>query len=80
MLQREQGGDDGGPVVLYAVLGGVETICLYTEAGYRRLSDELRDSGLEPEALLAYEDLFYAMSRPVELDKAGRVRLPRAPA
>ena len=76
MLQREQGGDEGQAVVLYAVLAGAETIGLYTEAGYRRLSEELRSSGLDPEELLEYEEVFYAMSRPVELDKAGRVRLP----
>lgn len=76
MLQRGQGGDDAGPVVLYAVLGGSETICLYTESGYHRLYEELRNSGLDPEELLAYEDLFYGTSRQVELDKAGRVRLP----
>ncbi|MEM9415557.1 MAG: hypothetical protein AAGA29_08785 [Planctomycetota bacterium] len=78
-LQRGLGGDDGEgdrTIVLYAVLAGEETIALYTEAGYDRLSEELRNSGLDPEELLEYEDLFYAMSQQIELDKAGRARLP----
>lgn len=78
-LQRElgrAGGDGDSSIVLYAVLAGEETIALYTEQGYERLAEELRHSGLEPEALLEYEDLFYAMSQQVELDKAGRARLP----
>lgn len=83
MLQRGRGAGDGGkgdgddqPIILYAVLGGAETICLYTEQGYHRLSEDLRNYAEESEELLDYEDVFFAMSRPVELDKAGRVRLP----
>ncbi|MFI4861266.1 MAG: division/cell wall cluster transcriptional repressor MraZ [Phycisphaerales bacterium JB063] len=78
-LQRELERGDGqgdGPIVLYAVLAGEETIALYTEAGYERLSEELRNSGLDPEELLEYEDLFHGMSQDIELDKAGRAKLP----
>lgn len=68
--------EQGDAVRLYAVLGGQDVICLYTRPGYERLAEELRQSETDTEQLLAYEEFFYGMSRPVQMDKAGRVRLP----
>ena len=75
-LQRGLGTGEGDPVVLYCVLGGSDVLCLYTEPGYSRLAEELRQSDLDPEQLLAYEEVFYANSKRIEMDSAGRVRLP----
>ncbi|MGB0768957.1 MAG: division/cell wall cluster transcriptional repressor MraZ [Phycisphaeraceae bacterium] len=75
-LQRGLGTGEGDAVVLYCVLGGADVLCLYTEPGYHRLAEELRRSDVEPEALLAYEEVFYASSKRIDMDGAGRIRLP----
>lgn len=75
-LQRGLGTGEGDAVVLYCVLGGPDVLCLYTEPGYQRLAEELRESEVDPEQLLDYEELFYANSKRIEMDSAGRVRLP----
>lgn len=75
-LQRALGTGEGDTVVLYCVLGGPDVLCLYTEPGYQRLAEELRQSDLDPVELLDYEEVFYANSKRIEMDSAGRVRLP----
>lgn len=75
-LQRGLGTGEGDAVVLYCVLGGADVLCLYTEPGYQRLADELRTSDVDPAELLEYEEVFYANSKRIEMDSAGRVRLP----
>jgi len=75
-LEEVFGGEQGDAIKLYAVLGGQDVICLYTQPGYQRMAEELRQSGMETKQLLAYEEFFYGMSRPVHMDKAGRIRLP----
>lgn len=75
-LQRGLGTGEGDAVVLYCVLGGADVLCLYTEPGYSRLAEELRQSDLDPVDLLEYEEVFYANSKRIEMDSAGRVRLP----
>jgi len=62
--------------VLYCVLGGPDVLCLYTEPGYERLAEELRQSDVDPMELLEYEEVFYANSKRIEMDSAGRIRLP----
>ena len=64
------------PIVLYAVLSGTETIALYTEAGFEKIADDLRNSTGDIDELLDYEETFFALSQAIELDKAGRARLP----
>lgn len=75
-LQRGLGTGEGDGAVLYCVLGGADVLCLYTEPGYQRLAEDLRRSDIDPEELLAYEEVFYANSKRIEMDSAGRVRLP----
>lgn len=75
-MQRGLGTGEGDTVVLYCVLGGPDVLCLYTEPGYQRLAEELRQSGIDPAELLEYEEVFYANSKRIEMDGAGRVRLP----
>ena len=76
VVQRALGLGEGDAVVFYCVLGGPDVLCLYTEPGYDRLAEELRQSDLDPEQLLEYEDVFFSQSRRVEMDSAGRIRLP----
>ena len=75
-LQRGLGAGEGDAIVLYVVLGGDDVVCLYTEPGYLRLAEDMRQCRLDPEELLAYEEMFFAMSSRIEMDKAGRIRLP----
>ncbi|MEM9019287.1 MAG: hypothetical protein AAGC44_01890 [Planctomycetota bacterium] len=75
-VQRGLGLGEGDTVVFYCVLGGPDVLCLYTEPGYQRRAEELRQSDLDPAELLEYEDVFFSQSQRVEMDSAGRVRLP----
>lgn len=75
-LQRGLGTAEGDGVALYCVLGGPDVLCLYTEPGYQRLAEELRQSDIDPMQLLDYEEVFYANSKRIEMDGAGRIRLP----
>lgn len=75
-LQRGLGTGEGDTVVLYCVLGGPDVLCLYTEPGYQKLADELRQSDIDPVQLLEYEEVFYASSKRIDMDGAGRIRLP----
>lgn len=72
----EDGGGKGGSGVLYVTLGRDGTLSLYTEQGYEKRADELDHSEMDADELLEFERLFYALSKPVELDKQGRVTLP----
>ncbi|GAB4191527.1 MAG: division/cell wall cluster transcriptional repressor MraZ [Phycisphaeraceae bacterium] len=76
MSRHGDGGGKGDPIVLYVTLGRDSGLCLYTEQGYEKRADELDQSEMDAEELLEYERLFYALSKPVELDKQGRVTLP----
>ena len=75
-LQRGLGTAEGDGVALYCVLGGADVLCLYTEPGYQRLAEDLRRSDIDPMELLDYEEVFYASSKRIEMDGAGRIRLP----
>lgn len=71
------GGKSGGDgIYLYVTLGKGGTLCLYTEQGYDKRAAELDHSEMDPDELLAYEQIFYSSSKLVELDKQGRVTLP----
>lgn len=65
-----------GSIHLYVTLGEGASLCLYTEAGFNQRADELDHSELDADQLLLYEHLKYTLSRRLELDKQGRVRLP----
>lgn len=60
---------------LYVTLGE-GALCLYTEQAFEKRAEELDHSEQDPDQLLAYERMFYSLSRRLELDKQGRVRLP----
>lgn len=75
-IKRSAGPDTRGAVFLYVTLGKDGTLCLYTEQGYERRAEELDHSEMDGEELLEYERVFYALSKPVEFDKQGRITLP----
>lgn len=63
-------------IFLYVTLGEGQALCLYTEEGFEQRANELDHSSLDPDQLLAYERMMFSLSRRVEIDKQGRVRLP----
>jgi MraZ protein len=75
-LLRRQPQAGGEPLALYVTRGEGQTLCLYTEAGFEQRAAELDKSELETEQLLAYERVMFSLTRRVELDEQGRVRLP----
>jgi MraZ protein len=69
--------DDGSPgVFLYVTLGEGDSLCLYTEEVFEQRARELDSSELDPDELLMFERMMFSLARRVEMDKAGRLRLP----
>lgn len=83
LLERADGSGRSEPVYLYATLGeqtqdGKRALCLYTKESFDQRARELDSSELETEQLLEYERLMFSLSRRVDLDTQGRVRLPES--
>lgn len=80
LLQRDAAaGSQGlgaGGVLLYVVLSKGNVLCLYTEAEFDRRAQELERSERDPDEVLEYEELRFSLAEPVEMDAAGRIRLP----
>ncbi len=77
LIQAERGANnDGEPLKMYVTLGEGQCLCLYTEQGFEKRAEELDHSELDADELLAYERIMFSMTRQVELDKQGRIRLP----
>ena len=62
----------------YVTLGDPQALCLYTDDQFEKRAAELDDSERGPEEILRYESLLFSLSRRVEMDKNGRVRLPES--
>ena len=67
-----------GPIVVYVTLGEGQSLHVYTARGFEQRAAELIDSQTEPEQLLVYERLWFSLARRVEIDTAGRIRLPES--
>lgn len=63
-------------VFLYVTLGEGQSLYLYTEDRFDQRAAELIGSQLDPDQLLVYERMWFSLARRVELDGAGRIRLP----
>lgn len=75
-LQRAVGAVEGESIGLMVTLGEGGAVRLYTESVFERRADELEHSEWDAEELLDYERVFFSLARRVEMDRAGRVRLP----
>jgi len=65
------------PVTVYVSLGEKgDHLCIYTEQAFERRADELDRSELDPEQVLEFERVWYSLSRKVEIDAQGRIRMP----
>ncbi len=80
LLQRDAMAAAGAaldaPILLYVVLAKGNVLCLYPEREFERRAAELDHSERHPDEVLEYEELRFSLAEPVELDAAGRVRLP----
>ncbi len=77
-IQRGAGQVEGQSVPLFVVPGDDGAhLCLYTQEVFERRAAELENSNMAPEELLAYEEIFHASTRQVELDTQGRVQVPK---
>jgi|TARA_B110000196_G_scaffold318651_1_gene334540 MraZ protein len=65
-----------GPSVVYASPGVAGCICLWPEATFEALSTSFEQSLLPDEDVMEYEQILFSQSRRLEIDKAGRIRLP----
>ena len=65
-----------GQSVVYASPGGAGCICLWPEATFEAMSNSLDQSLLPDEEVMEYEQLLFSQTRRIEIDKAGRIRLP----
>lgn len=77
-IQRSVGVGEGDSIAMYITPGLGDRLCLYTEAGFEKRAEELDHSDADPDEIAAYEEVFYTLSQRIELDSAGRVRLPEA--
>lgn len=75
-IQRATGTAGDDPLVLIVALGEGGSLRLYTEPVFERRAEELETSELDADELLDYERVFFSLARRVEMDRAGRVRLP----
>ncbi len=60
----------------YASIAEGPTLCLYTQRSFEKRAEQLDASPLPADQVLEYEQVFYSLARPVDLDKQGRIRLP----
>ena len=71
-----QGSGGSKTVCLYVTLGEARALYLYTDQGFEQRAEELINSQTDPDSLLGYERIWFSLTRRVELDSAGRIRLP----
>lgn len=78
-VKRRAGAVDGEPVVFYVTLGeDRQALCLYTERDFERLAEALDASERDPSEILPYENVYFSLAHRVEMDSAGRIRLPES--
>jgi MraZ protein len=68
-------GDDRAEV-LYLAPGGNGHLWLWPEQTFERMTGALEASLLPGEEMMEFEELIFPQSRRLEIDKAGRVRIP----
>ena len=64
--------------VVYASPGPNDTIWLSPEHTFEKKANSLEQSLLPDEDAMEFEQILFSQSRRIEIDKAGRIRLPEA--
>jgi MraZ protein len=62
--------------IVYASPGPNDTIWLSPESTFEKKANSLEQSLLPDEDAMEFEQILFSQSRRIELDKAGRIRLP----
>lgn len=75
-IQRSLKLAEGDPVVLYVAPLRGDALSLYTETEFERRAEQLEQSAWEGDRVLEFELAMFPLSQRVELDRAGRIRLP----
>jgi len=60
----------------YLTLGANRALRLYPEKGFERLAAMIEEGLVTDEAVQEFDQLLFPLSRRLELDSAGRIRLP----
>ena len=67
-----------GPSIVYASPGPNTSIWLWPEATFESMANSLEQSLLPDEDVMDFERILFSQTRRIEIDKAGRIRLPEA--
>ena len=67
-----------GPSIVYASPGPNTAIWLWPEATFESMANSLEQSLLPDEDVMDFERILFSQTRRIEIDKAGRIRLPEA--
>ena len=67
-----------GPNIVYAAPGPNAAIWLWPEETFVKMAMSFEQSLLPDEDVMDFEQVLFSQSRRIELDKAGRIRLPEA--
>ena len=70
-MSREEDGE-----AFYLTLGGAGTLRLYPEKAFERLAAKIEQGLVTDEAVREFETLLFPLSSRLEVDSAGRVRVP----
>lgn len=70
-MTREEDGE-----AFYLTIGSNRALRLYPEKGFERLAAMIEEGLVTDEAVQEFDQLLFPLSRRLELDSAGRIRLP----
>ena len=78
LVQKYDDEHNEKPVFLYVCFGDDNSsLCLYTKEGFEKRAAELDNSSRPAEEVLEYERMMYSLSKYVEVDKTGRILVPK---
>lgn len=73
---RSQLEREGEGAAFYLAPGANGHTWLWPESTFRQMAGAMEQSLLQPDELMEFEELLFTQSRRLEIDKAGRIRLP----
>jgi MraZ protein len=65
-----------GPNIVYASPGPIASIWIWPAKTFETMANSLEQSLLPDEDVMDFEQVFFSLSRRIEIDKVGRIRLP----
>lgn len=76
LVQREEGLGEGDPIRLVVTIGDGRSLRLYTEAGFERRAQELKQRQVDRRKLAEFRRVMFSLTQRQELDRQGRLLLP----